>query len=160
MKQPRMLSSNMTRSWFHYSWRSTNSWILLVATNHKNYRFSINYFFDASTSTKEANETLFVCELSIFHHVIVWEEEFFKPLTWWKDHADRFSTITFLAKQIVWITSSQIEIKKIFLVVRLFKSLWHCYLESLNYMFLWWFTRIGQMMPRMIIFWPQIIIQL
>ncbi len=62
--------------------------------------FSINYFFDASTSTKEANETLFVCELSIFHHVIVWEEEFVKPLTRWKDHANRFPTITFVAKQI------------------------------------------------------------
>ncbi len=122
--------------------------------------FSINYFFDAPTSTNAANETLLVCELSIFHHVIVWEEDFVKPLTRCKDHANRFSTITLLAKQIVWITSSQIEIKKKFLIVKLFKSLWHCHLRITKLQFLWWFTRIGQMMSRMVIFWPQIIIQL
>jgi hypothetical protein len=63
--------------------------------------FSINYLFDAPTSTKKVNETLLVCELLIFHHVIILEEDFPKLLTWRKDHEDRFSIIIFLVRQIV-----------------------------------------------------------
>jgi hypothetical protein len=42
---------------------------------------SINYSFDVPTSTKEANEASFVFWLSIFHHVIIFKEEFAEPLT-------------------------------------------------------------------------------
>jgi hypothetical protein len=80
-----------------------NKFLNLIGGNKttKIVTFSINYLFNAPTSTKEVNETLFMCGLSIFHHVIILEEDFAKLLTWWKDHVDRFSIIIFLARQIV-----------------------------------------------------------
>jgi len=57
----------------------------------------INYFFGVPTSIKEANEALFVFQLSIFHH-FCFKKEFVKPLTWWKDHANKFLNVTFLGR--------------------------------------------------------------
>jgi hypothetical protein len=39
----------------------------------------------------------------------VLEEEVAKPLTWWKDHANKFPNVAFLARQILGILESQIE---------------------------------------------------
>jgi hypothetical protein len=55
-----------------------------------------NSFFDAPTFAKKANEAFaFMFELLTFHSVVL-DEEAAKPLTWWKDQADRFPNVGFV----------------------------------------------------------------
>jgi hypothetical protein len=49
-------------------------------------------FFDAPTFAKKANKALLMFELLTFHSVVL-DEEAAKPLTWWKDQANRFPNV-------------------------------------------------------------------
>jgi hypothetical protein len=71
--------------------------------------FFANSLFDAPTSAEEISEVLLVSEFSIFCCVVVLEEGVAKPLTWWKDHANKFPNVAFLARQILGILDLQIE---------------------------------------------------
>ncbi len=71
--------------------------------------FFANSLFDSPTSAEEVSDVLLVSEFSIFCHVVVLEEEVAKPLTWWKDQANKFPNAAFLARQILGILDSQIE---------------------------------------------------
>ncbi|CAM6015798.1 unnamed protein product [Sphagnum balticum] len=70
--------------------------------------FFANSLFVAPTSAEEIGEVLLVFEFSIFCRVVVLEPSA-KPLTWWRDHANKFPNVAFLARQILGILDSQIE---------------------------------------------------
>jgi hypothetical protein len=54
------------------------------------------------------------------------------PLEWWEKHESLFSTITFLAHQILAIVGFQIEIERTFSLARIFTNLRRCHLQSNN----------------------------
>jgi hypothetical protein len=54
------------------------------------------------------------------------------PLQWWEKHEFGFLVISFLAKQILGIVSSQIETECIFCVAGILTSLRRCWLQSEN----------------------------
>jgi hypothetical protein len=56
--------------------------------------------------------------------------EAMKPLSWWKEHAVRFSKLSFLAQQILRTLGLQIKIDFFFSIGKLLTSLQHCRLET------------------------------
>lgn len=38
---------------------------------------------------------MLVCEVSMFHDIVVFGEEVIELITWWKDHTIRFSKVVF-----------------------------------------------------------------
>jgi len=59
---------------------------------------------------------------------MVSQKELKSPLAWWKTHESQFPNVGFLAKQILGILRSQIEIERIFNSVDVLTSLHHCQL--------------------------------
>ncbi len=64
-------------------------------------------------STKEASFSLMKSELSLYHHILVDDNDVKSHLQWWKDHAKQFSNVAFLARQFLGMPSFQIETKHI-----------------------------------------------
>lgn len=56
----------------------------------------------------------------------------FQPLAWEKEHQARFSIVSFLACQILGISRSQIEMKRVFFVARVLCALRMCMLGTEN----------------------------
>jgi len=73
--------------------------------------------FGELTSTKEANESLLKSKLSLFHWIVVLEEDLKSLLAWWKTHESQFLNDGFLTKQILGIPRSQIKTECIFSIV-------------------------------------------
>jgi hypothetical protein len=54
------------------------------------------------------------------------------PLVWWQTHEAQFPNVNFLAKQIFGILGSQIEIKRVFNLVKVLIALRCCHLQMEN----------------------------
>jgi hypothetical protein len=54
------------------------------------------------------------------------------PLTWWRIHESQFPNMGFLAKQILGILGSQIEIERVFSLASVLTTLRHCHLQMEN----------------------------
>ncbi len=83
-------------------------------------------FWGVATSTKEASFSLMKFELSLFHRILVDDNNVKSPLQWWKDHAKQFSNVAFLAHQFLGIPGSQIGTRHIFSVATILTSLQQC----------------------------------
>jgi hypothetical protein len=70
--------------------------------------------FGEPTSTEEANESLLKSKLSLFHWIVVLEEDLKSLLAWWKTHESQFLNVGFLTKQILGIPRSQMKTECIF----------------------------------------------
>jgi hypothetical protein len=70
--------------------------------------------FGELTSTEEANESLLKSKLSLFHWIVVLEEDLKSLLAWWETHESQFLNVGFLTKQILGILRSQIKTECIF----------------------------------------------
>jgi hypothetical protein len=57
-----------------------------------------NSLFDVTTYASKASKVMLVCEVSMFHDIVVFGEEIIEPLTWWKEHTIRFPNFVFLAR--------------------------------------------------------------
>ena len=55
-----------------------------------------------------------------------------KPLEWWKLHEGQFPTVGYLARQILGIVGSQIEIERVFSIAGILTALCRCRLGSKN----------------------------
>jgi hypothetical protein len=64
-------------------------------------------------SIKEASFSLMKSELSLYHHILVNDNDVKSHLQWWKDHAKQFSNVAFLACQFLGMPGFQIETKHI-----------------------------------------------
>ncbi len=82
--------------------------------------------FDLVSSNEATLQGLLNNKLSLFHHLHVKFEHCLLPLTWWKSHELQFPNISFVAKQLLRMSRSQIEIKRLFDIARILTSL-HCY---------------------------------
>jgi hypothetical protein len=62
----------------------------------------LDFLFDISISSVEANDELFLIELLFLCHCVVnLIDDLGSPLIWWKEHAMLYSNVAFLAKQIL-----------------------------------------------------------
>jgi hypothetical protein len=82
--------------------------------------------FGVVTSNEDTIHGLLKNELILFHHLHVKPEDYALPFTWWQSHEIRFPYVSFVARQILGILGSQIEIKRIFNIARVLTSLWCC----------------------------------
>jgi hypothetical protein len=73
--------------------------------------------FGKPTSTKEASEDLLKSELFLFCRIVISKEDLQSLLVWWKTHEFQFPNVGFLARQILGILASQIEIERMFSIV-------------------------------------------
>ncbi len=73
-------------------------------------------------------------ELGLFHHLLVkLDQACLWSLTWWKSCEVRFLNVSFVARQILGILGSHIEIKQIFSIVGVLTSLQHYRLSVDNF---------------------------
>jgi hypothetical protein len=77
-------------------------------------------------STSEIAKKFVNQELLIFQKYQVDVKNIKCLLDWWKKHESMLPTIDFLAKQMLRIVSSQIEIERIFSLVDIFTNLKKC----------------------------------
>jgi hypothetical protein len=81
----------------------------------------------------ETTKEIVARELLDFRKFHVDVKDIKDPLQWWEKHESRFHVISFLAKQILGIVNSQIEIECIFFcLARMLTSLRRCWLQSEN----------------------------
>jgi hypothetical protein len=71
-------------------------------------------------------------ELLDFRRFHVDLKEIKNPFQWWEKHESIFPVVTFLARQILGIVSSQIEIEHIFSLAGILANLKRCHLQSKN----------------------------
>ena len=91
-----------------------------------------NILFGALASVEEACNGIFIVELSLFWRLIVVNPKAEQPLMWWKLNASRLPSISFLARQILAIPGSRIEMERIFSIAGVLTSLRHCRLGLNN----------------------------
>jgi hypothetical protein len=89
--------------------------------------------FEMITNTSEPTTKLVNRELIIFKHYKVDVKNIKCPLHWWEKHGSMFLIIGFCARQILRIIGFQIEIKRIFSLVRAFINLRRCHLQLENF---------------------------
>jgi hypothetical protein len=70
--------------------------------------------FGVDTSIKKSSHALVVGELSLFKRLFVIPTTCVNPIVWWHNHETQFLNIGFLAKQILGILKSQIEVECVF----------------------------------------------
>jgi hypothetical protein len=69
--------------------------IFLNFVGSHNANLFTNSLFDVATYASKASEVMLVCEVSMFHDIVVFGEEVIEPLTWWKQHTSRFPKLFF-----------------------------------------------------------------
>jgi hypothetical protein len=82
-------------------------------------------------NTKTTNEIV-IRELLDFRRFHVDVKDIKNPLQWWEKHEIRFLAVSFLAKRIRRIVSSQIETECIFCLAGILASLRRCWLQTEN----------------------------
>lgn len=75
---------------------------------------SENSIFGAQASAEEVILEQLKSELSLFRRLHVADGEYDSPLAWWRKHEKEFRNVAFLARQILGIVGSQVEIENIF----------------------------------------------
>ncbi len=89
--------------------------LLLTKVLMKN---TIQNVFEMTTNTNEPTKEVVNLELLILQRFQMDAKNIKCPSEWWENHESMFLTIGFLACQILKIVGSQIEIKKVFSLVR------------------------------------------
>jgi hypothetical protein len=85
--------------------------------------------FEMITNTSEPTTKLVNRKLLIFRCYQVDVKNIKCPLQWWEKHESMFPIVDFCARQILGIIGFQIEIEKIFSLVRILTSLRRCRLQ-------------------------------
>ncbi|KAG0584835.1 hypothetical protein M758_3G242300 [Ceratodon purpureus] len=75
---------------------------------------SENSIFGAQASAEEVILEQLKSELSLFRRLHVADGDYDSPLLWWKKHEKEFRNVAYLARQILGIVGSQVEIERIF----------------------------------------------
>ena len=75
---------------------------------------SENSIFGAQASAEEVILEQLKSELSLFRRLHVADGDYDNPLLWWRKHEKEFRNVAFLARQILGIVGSQVEIERIF----------------------------------------------
>lgn len=75
---------------------------------------SENSIFGAQASAEEVILEQLKSELSLFRRLHVADGDYDSPLAWWRKHEKEFRNVAFLARQILGIVGSQVEIERIF----------------------------------------------
>lgn len=88
--------------------------------------------FDILVTITKTNNGMLVGELNMFQALHVRAEEVEHPLTWWKMNCTQFAKVGFLAKQILRISSNQIECERNCSIVGVLTSLRRCRLRPTN----------------------------
>jgi hypothetical protein len=109
--------------------------LLLIVFRFHNFGIEIPYelalddddsIFGAMPFNENTIHKLLKNELTLFHHLHVKLEDCALPLTWWKLHETRFLNVSFVARQILEVFGSHIEIEHIFNITRVLTSLRCC----------------------------------
>jgi hypothetical protein len=81
--------------------------------------------FGSLAFTKEVAMRLIRVELSLFKRTTMPIDPF-SPFIWWAEYEQQFPNLAYLARQVMGIVGSQIEIERIFNMVGVITSLKHC----------------------------------
>jgi hypothetical protein len=75
-----------------------NSFLNLVASHNalEDENLFTNSLLNVTTYASKASEVMLVCEVSMFHDIVVFGEEVIEPLTWWKEHTSSFPIVFWL----------------------------------------------------------------
>jgi len=84
------------------------------------------------TNNMEIAKEIVTRELLDFRRFHVDLKEIKNPFQWWEKHESIFPVVTFLARQILGIVSSQIETEHIFSLTGILANLKRCRLQSKN----------------------------
>ncbi len=85
--------------------------------------------FEMIANTIKPTIKLMNRKLLIFKHYQMDVKEIKCPLKWWEKHESMFLIIGYYVKQILKIVGSQIEIEKIFFLIKTFTSFRRCHLQ-------------------------------
>ncbi len=85
--------------------------------------------FEMVVNTNDLTKELVNRKLLIFLKYLLDAKDIKCPLKWWKKHETMLSTTGFLIKQILGIIGSQIEMKNIFSLTKIFTNLNRCCLQ-------------------------------
>ncbi len=85
-----------------------------TSTNHNEEKGNM---FRVGASFKESSRALVTKESSLFMKLSIPSSASKDPLIWWHNYEGQFSNVAFLAKQILGISRSQIETKRVFSLV-------------------------------------------
>jgi hypothetical protein len=106
---------------------AVNASIVAVIINVVGEEFEEN-MFDVGASIEESSRALVTIKLSLFKRLFVLPFIYGDPLAWWCIHEGQFPNMGFLAKQILGIPSSQVEIERVFNLVGVLTTLRCCHL--------------------------------
>jgi hypothetical protein len=84
---------------------------------------SENSIFGAQASAEEVILAQLKSELSLFRRLHVADGECDGPLLWWREHEKEFPNVAFLARQILGIVGSQVELERLFSISGVITSL-------------------------------------
>lgn len=84
---------------------------------------SENSIFGAQASAEEVILSQLKSELSLFRRLHVADGECDGPLLWWREHEKEFPNVAFLARQILGIVGSQVELERLFSISGVITSL-------------------------------------
>ncbi len=87
--------------------------------------------FGSLASIKEATMGFIRVEILFFKRIVVSIDPF-NPFTRWAKHEQWFPNLTYVSRQVMGIVHSQIEIERIFILVRVITSLKPCWLGFEN----------------------------
>jgi hypothetical protein len=87
---------------------------------------SENSIFGAQASAEEVIMEQLKSELSLFRRLHVADGDYDSPLSWWRKHEKEFRNVAFLARQILGIVGSQVEIERIFSITGVILSQQRC----------------------------------
>ncbi len=99
--------------------------VIVTTTNDEKLELEQN-MFEMGVSVEESSQTLVTAELSLLKKFYVSSSACANPLTWWHMHEGQFPNVGFLAKHILGILDSQIEIGQVFSLVGVLTTLRCC----------------------------------
>jgi hypothetical protein len=88
--------------------------------------------FELEASCEEFSQALIIRKSSLFKRLSITFVACEDPLAWWYNQKRQFLNVAFLAKQIFNISRSQIEIEKMFNLVKVLMSLQQHHLQMEN----------------------------
>jgi hypothetical protein len=93
----------------------------------------LNFLFDTPILGVKVDKGLLLTKLCLFRQCAVnLNDDTGSPLFWWKEHARLYPNVAFLARHILAIHGSQIEIERIFFVARVLTNIHCCKLGFTN----------------------------
>jgi hypothetical protein len=101
------------------------------AADHEDDDYKLD-IFQMIASNNECVKELMTKKLLDFRRFHVDVKDIKSPLLWWEKQHSRFSIVGLLARQILGIVGSQVEMKRIFILVVILTNLRRCHLQSEN----------------------------